>query len=88
MKDSVLACDTTAAAERLQVNIWRAMSPLQKAQLTGGVTRGASELTLAGLRSRHPGESPHELKLRWAIMTLGAALARRAYSEAAEPLGS
>jgi len=84
---AVLSHDTAPEAEHLQVEIWRAMSPLQKAQLTSAVTRGASDLALAGIRSRHPDASPRELEIRMARMTLGADLARRVYSDATELLG-
>ena len=57
MSKAVLALDTTAEAEGIQVEIWRSMSPLEKVQLTSAVTCSARKLALAGLRSRHPDAS-------------------------------
>ena len=87
MLKAVLSRDTAPEAECLQVEIWRRMSPLQKAQLTSAVTRRARDLALAGIRSRHPDASSRELEIRLAQMTLGADLARRVYSDATEFLG-
>lgn len=87
MPRAVLTSDTTQEAEQVQVKIWRSMSPLQKAQLTSAVTQGATDLALAGLRSRHPGASSRELRIRLALMTLGDGLVRRIYSDAARFIG-
>lgn len=78
-----LARDTTPEATRLQVELWRGMTPLQKARLVGDVTRATQRLSLAGIRQRHPGASEREVWLRLVILTLGPALARQAYPEAA-----
>jgi len=83
MNRAVLSTDTTAEAERLQLELWRAMSPLQKARAVSQITRAAQEMALAGIRQRHPRASESECMMRLAILTLGPELARRVYPEAA-----
>jgi hypothetical protein len=40
-------------------------------------------LAMAGIRQRHPDASPHEQRLRLALITLGPELARAAFPDAA-----
>lgn len=75
--------DTSEHVARLQQDLWRDMSPLAKLQLASGLTLAARELCLAGIRSRYPGASEHEVTLRFALITLGADLAAKAYPDAA-----
>ena len=78
-----LSLDTSPEIERLQIERWRQMSPAQKAALVSGLTQAAYDLTLAGIRMRHPDASSRERFLRLAVITLGPDLARRAYPEIA-----
>lgn len=64
------------------------MSPLDKARAVTEITRTAQELSLAGIRHRHPDASDRECMLRLAMVKLGPALASRVYPEAAGLLGS
>ena len=84
---AILASDTASDAERVQVEIWRSMSPLQKAQLTGAASRAAIQLALAGIRKRHPGADSRELAIRFSSLTLGPEATRRIYPDATEILG-
>ena len=84
----VLAADTSPAAERLQVELWRRMSSVDKARLVDDLTRTADELALAGIRMRHPRASERECRLRLAVLKLGPDLAVRAYPEAAPLIDS
>ena len=59
----------------MQIDAWRRMSADEKAAIVTGLTAAATSLTLAGIRHRHPDLSPHEQKLRFAILTLGFELA-------------
>lgn len=79
----VLASDTSETVEQVQVAIWRRMSPLEKARVTGDLTRAVHQLALAGVRGRYPAASERECFLRVALLTLGASLACRVYPEAA-----
>jgi hypothetical protein len=75
--------DTSPDIERMQIEAWRRMTPEQKAAIVTGLTRATFNLTLAGIRHRHPEASPHEQRLRLALITLGGDLARRAFPEIA-----
>ena len=78
----VLAADTSPEAQRLQVRIWRRMSPAEKAEVVGQVSSSVCELSLTGIRQRHPSASERECRLRYALLTLGRSLACKAYPEA------
>ena len=80
---AVLSDDTTAAAEDLQVRRWREMTPDEKGALITGLSQAAAAMAVAGIRHRQPSASEREIFLRYAILTLGAELACRAYPDAA-----
>lgn len=71
--------DTSAEAERISVEIYRNMPSWKKVQLVEDANRTARQLALAGLRSRHPAESPSRLIRRLYGLTLGEELASRIY---------
>jgi len=55
MRTSALpAADTSLAAERVQVELWRKMSPLEKVRTVTEISRAVQQLSLAGIRLRHP----------------------------------
>ena len=78
----LLALDTSRGAERMQITLWRQLSALEKARLVAAATAGARELSLAGIRLRHPSASEDECRLRYALCTLSRSLACQAYPEA------
>ena len=75
-------------AERLQVELWRRMSPLDKARAVSQISRTVLALSLSGIRKRHPEASDSECMLRRAVLTLGRELACQVYPEAADLSGS
>jgi len=77
----VLSSDTSFAAERLQVRLWRRMTPLEKARSVSEISRAVEDLSLLGIRRRHPEASDHECRMRLAILKLGSELANRVYPE-------
>lgn len=79
----MLARDTSPDAERLQVALWRRMSPLDKCRLVAEMTRSVESLSLTGIQRRHPDASERECLLRLAVLKLGPALTRVVYPEAA-----
>ena len=81
-RDAVLSSDTSLEVERRQVDLWRRMSPADKLRAVREMTRAVQELSLAGIRSRHPGASEDECKLRLALLTLGRDLACRVFPDA------
>ena len=84
----MLSRDTSPEAERLQIGLWRQMSPLEKARVVDSLSRATQELALAGIRSRHPNASVNECLLRLAVLKLGPQLAVRVYPEVAELIES
>lgn len=74
-----LAEDTSLAAERQQLEIWRAMTPAQKFALLEDLHAAANQLAEAGVRLRHPGAGPEEVRMRRLAITLGRDMVRRAY---------
>ena len=85
---AVLSFDTALDAERMQVELWRRMSPVEKAGIVSAISRTVKELSLIGIRIRHPGASDQECLLRLAVLTLGRELACRIYPETAALTGS
>lgn len=73
--------DTSADAQQRQVEIRRALSTVQIAELIVGAARAARTLAMAGLQIRYPAAGDRELLVRYAALTLGRDLARRVYPE-------
>ena len=76
-----LAFDTSPEIERMQIESWRRMSSVQKAELVTGLTSAAIEMARSGIRHRHPGESQETQHRRLAEILLGTALARQAFPD-------
>ena len=71
-----LSLDTPPAIERLQIEGWRRMSPADKANTVRALTAATIEMAKAGIRHRHPDESPAQHRHRLAVILLGPDLAR------------
>lgn len=84
---AVLASDTNRTVERVQLELWRRMSPLDKARAVSGISRAVQELSLLGIRQRYPDASERECELHLAALKLGRELAFRAYPQARALLG-
>ena len=84
---AILSRDTTAEAERVQIEIWRRMTPGEKLSLVERACRDVIVLALAGIRQRHPGASDRECLIRLAELRLGPELVREAYPDADAILG-
>ena len=84
---AILSRDTSADVERLQIEAWRRMSPLEKAGIMSQAASDALTLALSGIRQRHPGASARECFLRLAALQLGPTLVRQVYPDASEILG-
>jgi hypothetical protein len=80
-KTALLASDTSIEAERAQVELWRRMSPLEKVRAVTEIARAVQQLSLAGIRLRHPDASDQECMLRLAVLKLGRQLACSVYPE-------
>jgi hypothetical protein len=81
---AVLSADTPADVERRQVDAWRRLSPRERLQLVSDTTRAVMDLSLAGIRRRHPQASERECFLRLAAIRLGVDTTRRIYPDAAQ----
>lgn len=71
--------DTSPEAARVQVEIYRNMSPARKLELVEDANHTARLLALAGLRDRYPDDPPERLHRRLFDLVLGPELAERAY---------
>ena len=86
-RSGVLSRDTSADVERLQIEAWRRMSPLEKAGVMSQATSDALTLALSGIRQRYPGASERECFIRLAALQLGPTLVRQVYPDASQILG-
>ena len=80
---AVLAADTSAGIEQRQIDAWRRLSPLERLRLVSDTTRAVTNLSLAGIRRRHPQASERECFLRLAAILLGVDTTLRIYPDAA-----
>ncbi len=74
-----LSTDTPPEIEQMQIERLRQLSPRQKLALVGEMYRGVRDLALAGLRQRHPHDTPAQRQRRLASLLLGSELAARVY---------
>jgi len=74
-----LASDTTPTAERVLIELLRGATPARKMAMLLSANHTARCLAMTGLRERHPGESPAQLRRRLADLWLGPELAAKAY---------
>jgi len=71
--------DTTPEAWAKQFELYRRMSPAEKAAGVRAITRTVNALALAGLRQQYPAASDGELMLRLAVRRLGEDVVAKAY---------
>jgi hypothetical protein len=79
-----LSADTSPQIERIQIEGLRQMPVWRKLALVGEMNRAVRELALAGLRQRHPYDTPAQRQRRLADLLLGPELATRVYGPALE----
>lgn len=77
--------DTSAEAERVQIEILRSMPSWRKFQLWNDLNTTMRRVALAGLRERFPFATPEELHRRLATILLGPELATQAYGPEPQP---
>jgi hypothetical protein len=80
---AVLSADTAALIEQRQIDAWRRLSSVERLRLVSDTTRAVIDLSLAGIRLRHPKASERECFLRLAAILLGADTTRQIYPDAA-----
>ena len=81
---AVLSADTTAGIEQRQIDAWRRLSSVERLRLVSDATRAVTDLSLAGIRRRHPQASERECFLRLAAILLGVHTTRQVYPDAAQ----
>ena len=81
---ATLSADTSLQMEQIQIEGLRRMPVWRKLALVGEMNRAVRELALAGLRQRHPHDTPAQRQRRLADLILGPELARRVYGPTLE----
>ena len=76
---ALLAADTSPDIEDKQIERLRQMPPWRKLALACEMGQTVRTLALAGLRQRHPHDTPTQRQRRLADLLLGAELAARVY---------
>jgi len=77
--------DTSPEAWNVYLDANRRMPPGDKLARVFEHSAFVRSLTMAGIRSRHPGATEREVFLRFARQTLGAELFRRVYGASIPP---
>jgi hypothetical protein len=77
--------DTSPEAERVQIQILRAMPDWRKFKLINDMIVTSRKLALAGLHERFLGASEQELRRRLATLVLGSELATKVYGPEPAP---
>ena len=75
----VLARDTEASAEKVQMEIIKALPAWRKLELLGDACETTRELMLAGLRSRFPGATEDELHRKLMGLMVGEEIAAKVW---------
>lgn len=76
--------DTSRDARAVMDELYAGMSGADKLRRMNDLTIAVNQISLAGLRMRHPDEPDSTLLLRLAELRLGADLVRKAYGKTAD----
>jgi hypothetical protein len=71
--------DTTPRASARYHELLRAMAPERRLEAAMKLSRAVRELALAGIRERHPNESPEEWNVRLTVRLYGRDAASRLF---------
>ena len=77
---TTLSPDTHPSVEHLQMDLLRKMPAWRKLELMAELSEAVRSLAWAGLRPRHPDDSPIRRKRHLADLMLGPELAAQVYS--------
>lgn len=77
--------DTSADAERVQVELVREMPGWRKFALVSDALRTSRRLAYAGLRDRYPEDTPDQLRRRLRALVLGDEVAARIWGPVDAP---
>lgn len=81
---TTLSRDTVAQIEGMQIGHLRDTPACRKPALVVEINRTVRAMALAGLRQRHPDDTPEQRRRRPATLLLGAELAARAHGPGPE----
>jgi len=76
---TVFSADTSPDVGNMQIERLRQMPPWRKMALMAAMSQTVRTLAMAGLRQRHPDDTPALRRRRMADLLLGPELAARAY---------
>ncbi len=76
------SCDTAAAAEEIQLRLYRRMEPAARVELAVRMSEEARAVARAGILARHPGYSAGEVEDALRRLLLGDETFRRAWPSA------
>lgn len=79
--------DTSPEVDQMRIERLRHMPPWRKLALMAEMSQTVCTLALAGLRLRHPDDTPARRQRRLADLLLGPELAARAYGPGPEEEG-
>jgi hypothetical protein len=68
--------DTSPEAEKLIYSLLAKKSIPEKAQMVCDMNQTVRDLAMAGLKTRHPADTPEQLKVRLADLLYGPAVAK------------
>jgi len=71
--------DTDSDSDRIQFDLLRKMTPLERGQRMAALSVAVHDLSVAAMKERHPGASDDEIRLRVAAIRLGRELTVAAY---------
>jgi hypothetical protein len=78
---------TGYGVKRVRIEGLRRMPPWRKLELVADLNETVRALAIAGLRQRHPNDTPAQQRRRLADLVLEPELAARVYGSSAEKLG-
>ena len=71
--------DTGSAAVDRYHQLLRAQAPHERLEQANALIKAVRELAVAGIRTRHPGATPEEIRVRLAVRLYGRDVARRLF---------
>src|SRR5205814_1163348 len=75
----IIPADTTPEAWRVQLEIYRRMSPSKRLELALRMSDSVREIAVAGMRARHPEYNERQVQLAVNRLLLGDELFRKAF---------
>lgn len=71
--------DTRAPAVDRYHQLLRAQAPHERLEQANALSQAVRELAVAGLKTRHPGATPDEIRVRLTVRLYGRAVAQRLF---------